>query len=112
MADKTYATAEGFIQFPVESRDVNGQTVRDATIRTPGTAPTGGKLIKVTLWSEFESSDIQKGDWIAVDGTVEVREVGDKTYVNMNVKELVIQKGEPKASREVVSRKPAGASKF
>lgn len=112
MADKQYATALGFVQFDVDERDVNGQTVRDVTIRTPGTPSTGGGvLIRVTLWPEFAATEVTKGDFIAVDGTVDVREVGGKSYVNMNAKELAVTVPAKKLTREVVARKGI-ASKF
>lgn len=112
MADRQYATALGFVQFDVDERDVNGQVVRDVTIRTPGTAPDGGKLLRVTLWPEFAAESVEKGDFIAVDGTVDVRQVGDKTYVNMNASSLAIIEAAEKLNREVVSRKPAKKTSF
>src|SRR3954471_14506534 len=109
MADKTYATAVGFVQFKVEERDVNGQTVRDVTIRTPG---TDGKLIRITLWPEYAAQEVALGDFIAVDGDVTTREHEGKTYVNMNASKLVVFEGATRLEREVVSRKPASKSKF
>lgn len=107
MADKQYATAVGFVQFDVTEREANGQTVRDATIRTPG---TDGSLIRITLWPDFDEAGVEKGDFIAVDGSVEVREVDGKTYVNMNPNKLH-WKGQDfatqSAEREVVGRKSA-----
>lgn len=112
MADKTYATAVGFVQFDVDERDAAGQTVRDVTIRTPGTPKTGGgALIKITLWPEYASTNVEKGDFIAVDGTLEVREVGDKTYINLNASNLAILAPADKLDREVV-KKPAKSRTF
>lgn len=108
MADKTYATAVGFVQFDIDERDVSGQTVRDVTIRTPGTPSSGGgALVKVTLWPEFATTDIEKGDFVAVDGTLEVRTVGDKTYLNLNASNLAVTTPAQKIDREVVNKKPA-----
>ena len=107
MADSQYATAIGFVQFDVTEREANGQTVRDATLRTPGTE---GSLIRVTLWPDFDEANVQKGDFIAVDGKIEVREVDGKTYINMNANKLH-HKGQDYATaereREVVGRKSA-----
>ena len=107
MADSQYASQSGFVQFDVTEREANGQTVRDATIRTPGTE---GVLIRITLWPDFDEANVQKGDFIAVDGKVEVREVEGKTYINMNANKLH-WKGQDfstaEREREVVGRKSA-----
>jgi hypothetical protein len=102
-----YATANGFIQFPVEEREVNGQTVRDITIRTPGSreVPGGGQLIRITVWPEFSDVDLKEGDWVGADGKLEVREVGDKVYVNLNsVSKFAVVPGVQRAEREVVNK--------
>ena len=103
MAD--YATQTGFVQFDVTEREANGATVRDATIRTPGSE---GVLIRVTLWPDFDEADVQKGDFIAVDGKVEIREDKGKTYINMNASKLH-WKGQDfvtgEREREVVGKK-------
>lgn len=107
MADSQYATAVGFVQFDVTEREANGQTVRDATIRTPG---TDGSLIRITLWPDFDEAAVEKGDFLAVDGKIEVREVDGKTYINMNANKLH-WKGQDFATaereREVVGKKSA-----
>ncbi len=102
-----YATAIGFVQFDVDERDVSGQTVRDVTIRTPG---ADGKLVRVTVWPEFSDTAIEKGDFVAVDGVFEARTVGDKTYLNMSAKSLLVQKSASKADPEVANKPKKGKS--
>lgn len=108
MAD--YATAVGFVQFPVDEREANNDKVRDVTIRTPGTkAAGGGALVRVTLWPQFKDVAVEEGDFIAVDGTLEARTVGvgeaAKTYLNMNAKRLKVFGQDAPAEREVVGKK-------
>lgn len=107
-----YATAVGFVQFPVTEREANGSDVRDVTIRTPGTpASGGGVLIRITVWPDLADVSISEGDFVAVDGKVDVREVDGKTYVNMSASKLAVLTGElgdsAPVDREVVGKKPA-----
>lgn len=79
MAAKEYGSVAGFIQFPVESRDLDsGQTVRDATVRSLAT----GDLVRITLWEDFAEVDVDKGDFLAADGQMTTREHNGKLYVN------------------------------
>jgi single-stranded DNA-binding protein len=77
-----YRTAVGFIQFPVDSREVvvneEDVVVRDVTIRSAGGE---GSLIRVTVWPELEEIELEEGDLIAVDGPFQVRDyqAGDGT---------------------------------
>lgn len=103
MADSEYATVVGFVQFDVDEREVNGQTIRDITVKTPGTE---GKLVRVTVWPEYAGVDIERGDFVAADGTVTVREHNGKEYTNLNAKSLAVIPGAAKAERGVV-QKPA-----
>lgn len=82
-----YATVAGFVQFDVDEREAAGQTVRDVTVRTLG---SDGKLVKITLWPEFEDTVVEKGDFVAADGEFQTREVGDKVYLNLNAKKLAV----------------------
>lgn len=107
MAD--YATAVGFVQFPVNERDANGKEVRDVTIRTPGTPEAGGgALIRITVWPDLADVDVNEGDFVAVDGKVEVRVVDGKTYINMSASKLAVLSGAVSldtGEREVVGKK-------
>lgn len=94
-----YATAIGFVQFEVTERELpSGQTVRDATIRTPG---SDGRLVRITLWPEFDETEVNEGDLIAVDGKFEERNVDGKTYLNLNPNKLAVVEAAPRAEREV-----------
>lgn len=103
MPELKYSTAAGFVQFPVEERDVSGQTVRDVTIRTQG---ENGILVRITVWPEWEIDSIEEGDFVSADGKFEAREVGDKTYHNLNsITRLFVGKGVKRAEREVVNKR-------
>lgn len=100
MAD-TYATVAGFIQFPVEERELDsGQTVRDATVRSIAT----GDLIRITFWPDFEDAEIAEGDFIAVDGKVSTREADGRTYVNMSARTVFIGVPVEPKEREVATK--------
>ena len=68
MADKEYATVAGFVQFdPVwrgEDENLLGVTVQHLGSQ---------ELRSITIWPEFDeevTSDIEKGDFIAVNGVL------------------------------------------
>lgn len=91
---KEFKGAGGFVQFDPEEREVNGQTVRDVTIRSLGSE---GAYIRITVWQEWENLEIEKGDLVFVDGPFEAREGqtkdGEKrVYLNMSGKSLKVFK--------------------
>jgi single-stranded DNA-binding protein len=105
MADTQYVSAEGFIQFDPVTRDANGQEVVDVTIRTPG---TDGVLIRVTIWPELQGTELEKGDWIAADGKLNVgsftgRDGSARQSIQISANYLAVVKGEKKAERAVVN---------
>lgn len=102
MPSTDFATVEGFIQFPVQERETNNNTVRDITIRTTGIE---GRLIKITVWPQFAHVEFDEGDWVSVDGDYRVTEKGDKTYVDMNAKKLAVVRAAEAGEREVVGQK-------
>jgi hypothetical protein len=105
-----YATAVGFVQFEVTERDLpSGQTVRDATIRTPG---SDGRLVRITLWPEFDETEVNEGDFIAVDGKFEERQVEGKTYLNLNPNKLAVLAAAPRAEREVERKSTKSKKNF
>lgn len=106
-----YATAVGFVQFPVTEREANGSDVRDVTIRTPGTVLGGGALIRITVWPDLNEAVIEEGDFVAVDGKLDVRVVDDKTYLNLSASKLAVngvvyRSANADVEREVVGKKP------
>lgn len=110
MAEAQYASAEGFVQFEPVEREANSQTVMDYTIKTPG---TDGVLIRVTVWPELQGADIQKGDWIAVDGKLNIgsftgRDGETRQSIQISATALAVVKAVPRAERQVVNK---GSSK-
>lgn len=102
MAD--YVSASGFVQFDPVTREANGQVVTDYTIKTPG---MDGVLIRVTVWPEL-SSDIEKGDFIAVDGKLNIgsftgRDGATRQSVQISATQLAVLKGVSKGERTVVN---------
>lgn len=110
MAD--YATAVGFIQFPVEERELPSKdVVRDVSIRTPG---LDAPLIRITVWPEFADTELNEGDFIAVDGeyTERIATKNDRpvTYRNMSAKRIAVVAQAEKPEREVVNKKASKGS--
>jgi len=99
-----YASAAGFIQFDVKEREVNGQDVRDIVIRAVGSQ----KRVYITVWPDHEETELNKGDFVAVDGKFQIREKendeGDSVeYFNLSAGQLVVIPGAPKKERETVN---------
>lgn len=71
---KTYLSVVGFVQFEPRERDANGQTVRDIAVKPGGSA----KLIRVTLWPEFDHASVEQGDFIGAEGAFTRSTFNDK----------------------------------
>ena len=116
MADKPqYATVAGFVQFPVDNRELDsGQTVRDITVRPAG---VDTPLVRGTLWPEFDDVDVDEGDLVGLDGEYQERtgqnkEGGKVTYRNLNIKKIAVTKGAKRAEREVANAKSKSKTSF
>lgn len=114
MANKEFKGIAGFVQFDVDTRDVNNQEVRDVTIRAFGEA---GPLVRITVWPEHDADEvvIERGDVVFVDGPFEKRVVptddGQREYLNISASMLAVLPGAPKAEKEVANRKPKAKAK-
>lgn len=64
MADNTYLSVVGFVQFEPRTREANGQDIRDFTVKPAGS----DKLIRVTLWPEFDHAPVEVGDFVGAEG--------------------------------------------
>ena len=117
-ANKQYVTAVGFIQFDPITREANGKSVTDVTIKTPGGE---GAYIKVTIWPELDLSvldePVSKGDFVAVDGgfessTYQDKQGNTKTGLQISAYNLNINgKRIKRSDREVVQgAKPASSN--
>jgi hypothetical protein len=109
MADKDYKSVAGFIQFDPEEREVNGQTIRDVTIRALGSECP---YIKVTVWEEFADIELERGQFLAVDGAFEARVAPNKagvqtTYLNISAKSIVVLEPVARGEASVVTKKKA-----
>ena len=107
-----YVSAFGFIQFPPQKREANGQDIVDFTIKSPG---TDGILIRVTVWPELQTKAVLKavkGDFLAADGKLTVGEYvkdgENKQSVQISATQIAVIKGEVRAEREVVNTAPEG----
>lgn len=104
MADRDFKGVGGFVQFDVEEREANNQTVRDVTIRALGAE---GPLVRITVWPEHDENPIEKGDLVFIDGPYEERYVDgrDTPYLNMSATNLVVLNAAPKAEPKVANKR-------
>lgn len=107
MAEETkFLGAGGFIQKfgdkdAITTRDVNGQTVRDFTIKVFGSQ----KLVRITVWPEFKDVEITPGSVVFVDGKFRQSEgQNGRVFYSIDAKDLVVIPGSPRADREVVNQ--------
>lgn len=102
-AKKTYLVAAGIVQkFPdkpaVAERDVNGQAVRDITIKT-----VSQKLVRITVWPEFASLVLGEGYFVFAEG--EYKASGDNNqFHNVSAFRIGAFPCAVKADREVVNQ--------
>lgn len=111
MAGNEYVVVQGQVQQfkdkpVIAEREVSGGTVRDFTIKTS----PGQKLVRITLFGEFDSVDIAKGDFVSADGRYSVNESNGNTYYNLTASSLVVVPAVKKAAREVVNQNSTGGS--
>ena len=110
MADKEYKTVTGFVQFDVETAEVNNQEIRRVTVQAAGSE---GPLVTVTVWPEFDNIEINKGDFLAANGTFEAREgKGGKVFLNLSASRLVVLPGADKSEAGVVKKETDGKRPF
>lgn len=112
-SEKIYGSAAGFIQFDIDEREYNDGVIRDATIRSLAT----GDLLRISFFPDFEDIPLERGDFIAVDGsiverTVEDDEGNERTFVNFTAKRLFVGETFAVAAPKVEKKKAAsGGSK-
>ena len=100
MSDKQFATVAGIVQFEVETREANGKELREATIRAIGS----GKMVRITLWDQFEDLEVEKGDFIVADGEAKQNTKDGKTYNNLNAYRVYVAKPfQPKETTRTVN---------
>lgn len=109
-SDAIYGSVAGFIQFDIEEREYNDGIIRDATIRSLAS----GDLRRISFFPDFEDVPLERGDFIAVDGKIDEREVvGDdgevRVYVNITAKRLFVGETFGVAAPKV-EKKAAGSS--
>lgn len=111
MADSQYVVVAGVVQQfkdkpVVTERPVSEQTVREFTIKAVGSQ----KLVRITLFPEFEDVEIVKGASVVADGKYTVNENGGKTYYNLTATALSITPPIKRGEREVVNQSGGGSS--
>lgn len=69
LKDPEFPVVAGIIQFEPDSRQVNGQTVRDIKIREFGTQ----RDTSVTVWPELAHVPLEAGDFVVIQGKRRIR---------------------------------------
>lgn len=117
MSENTYAVAAGIVQFDVEEKDitVDGEdvTITELTIKTF----TQQKLVRITLFPEFEGVEVKKGDTVFVDGKVrvslgqEAEDGSQKEYIGITATQISVVPGFEKAPRDDAPKRASSAKK-
>jgi hypothetical protein len=97
-----YLVRGGFVQKfrdkpAVVTRDYNGGSVRDFTIKLIGT----DALVRVSVFDSIEAPEIEEGDLVFVDGKLSSNEHNGTTYHNLTANSLAVVKGCKRKEREV-----------
>ncbi len=105
MADSSYGTIAGFVQFDPNTREYNGQDIVDVVVRSIAS----GENVRCTVWPEF-NVEIERGDFIAADGKVKTNTYKDKTGTertgkNLSVTNILVLSPVAKTPSEVVTSK-------
>lgn len=105
-----YMVFTGRIQFDPETKDVNGKSVRDFSVKTTTMHPkkAGEQLrVRCTLWPDHADVKVSKGDFVHVEGKftkfTKDTDDGQVTYYNLSVSEIAVVAPAPKAAREKVN---------
>lgn len=96
MPDKEYATVAGFVQFDPQWREWEDNEILGITVQSLGSQD----LVNISIWPEFDEEvrqDIERGDFVAVNGTVKFNEfTGDdgakRESVNVSASRLAVLK--------------------
>lgn len=105
MADKPYYTVAGFVQKfgdkpAIETREVSGQNIREFTVKAIGTQ----KLVRITLWPEFNGVTIDKGLFVVADGKFSTSEgTNGRQFYNLSATELATLRVQERAERDTVN---------
>ena len=96
-SDKQYIGISGFIAFPPDDDEVDGEDVRRMKVQD------GKRLYSVTVWASHEHVDLAEGDYVAIQGAYKETEGDETTYYNVSAGKLVVlgqDEGERKSSRK------------
>lgn len=89
MSEATYMGVSGFIQFDPKEREVGERTVRDIVVRP--TNSSSGQNFYVTLWPDFKDVELEKGEFVAIEGKYSATTKEDKTYHNLSCQRIAVR---------------------
>lgn len=92
MAEATYRTVAGVVQFDPQERQAGGKDIRSVTLRTTGVKDQSIR-VSATLWPSHDHVAVQKGDYVIVEGKF-TRNKGEKDgetvyYNNLSVSSIL-----------------------
>ena len=112
MAEGTFVTVAGIVQFDPQEREVAGKDVRDITIRGIGEMTKDGqRKYRITLWPDLADAEVKRGDFVVVDGKGSRNEHNGTVYYNVSANHIVVNGRVTSARKdEVVNDVPAPAA--
>lgn len=106
-----YKVVAGRVQFDPKPGQAGGKQIRKIALKVVGGDST---LVNVTLWPEYADLEINRGDFVMIDGKFSTR-VGlnqqgeETTFYDLTISDIAVIPAAPKKEREVSNRQPARA---
>lgn len=97
MAESTFRTLAGVVQFDPREGQAGGKTVRNITIRTAGVKEQSMR-VGATLWPSHDHVEVEKGDYVVLEGKFSRNQGQNKegeavTYNNLSVSGILVLGG-------------------
>jgi hypothetical protein len=83
-----YKSFTGIVAFDITEREVTGKTVRNVPMKLTNSA--NDTIISVTLWPGLDSVEVNRGDFIVVEGKYKSAESNGKMYHNLSANSIAV----------------------
>lgn len=113
MAEGSFRTLAGVVQFEPREGTAGGKDVRNITIRTTGLKEQSMR-VGATLWPSHAHVEVDKGDFVVLEGKFSRNQVKNKdgeavTYNNLSVSSILVV-GTLDDGEEIETTNAAGSS--
>lgn len=109
MSEQKYPTLVGSVEFEPETKEVNGKTVTQFTIKLANN--TAEPKVRITVWPELAFPPVKKGDYVIVTGKLSVSQAQDgRTFTNLSANGGAVIPGVVKDANPGVAQRPAAAA--